>query len=311
MESNEVMRDRHREQTNIDQDNGRRSSPRQKNGRREHLSKNEFAPDDGRYVTLEEYWVKWYENPYPDIDVSYEWNNGRLEAKPAHNGLQLSLYSWFLDLLRRYFETHKNADLINLETGFVLTIADPSEPSGQRGAVRKPDIGVILHSNMVSWGRIDQRHFAGVCDMVVEALSDSTQAEAERDTEEKKRDYALAGVKEYYILDPSGDDLHFYRLAPQERRYEEIQPDKEEVVRSETLPGFQFRRQDLWRQPDLAELALDETYAEYVIPGYLAAVTARIVAEEQAAAHVAARHEAEERAQALEAELARLRQQDS
>jgi very-short-patch-repair endonuclease len=105
--------------------------------------------------------------------------------------------------------------------------------------------------------------------------------------------------------------MHFYRLAPQERRYEEIQPDNEEVVRSETLSGFQFRRQDLWRQPDLAELALDDKYAEYVIPGYLAAVTARIVAEEQAAAHVAARQQAEERAQALEAELARLRQQDS
>ena len=311
MESREVMQDRHREQTDIDTENGRRSSPCQKDGRREHPRKNEFAPDDGRYVTLEEYWAKWYENPYPDIDVSYEWNNGRLEAKPLPNKPQLNLYNWFLDLLRRYLETHKIADIINLETGFVLTISDPAEPTGERGAVRKPDIGVILHSNPVSWGRIDQRHFAGVCDMVVEALSDSTQAEAERDTEEKMRDYALAGVKEYYILDPSGDDMHFYRFAPQERRYEEIQPDNEEVVRSKTLAGFQFRRQDLWRQPDLAELALDEKYAEYVIPGYRAAVTAQRVAEEQAAAEAVARHEAEERAQALEAELARLRQQDS
>ena len=339
MESREVMQDRHREQTDIDTENGRRSSPRPKDGRREHPRKNEFAPDDGRYVTLEEYWAKWYENPYPDIDVSYEWNNGRLEAKPSHNRLQLSLYSWFLDLLRRYLETHKIADLINLETGFVLTIADSTEPSGQRGAVRKPDIGVILHSNPVSWGRIDQRHFAGVCDMVVEALSDSTQAEAERDTEEKKRDYALAGVKEYYILDPSGDHMHFYRIAPQEGRYEEIQPDNEDVVHSETLPGFQFRQRDLWRQPDLAELALDEIYAGYVIPDFHIAVTARRVAEEQAATEAAARQQAEERAateaaarqqaeeraateaaarqdaeeraQALEAELARLRQQDS
>ena len=342
MESREVMQDRHREQTDIDTENGRRSSPRPKDGRREHPRKNEFAPDDGRYVTLEEYWAKWYENPYPDIDVSYEWNNGRLEAKPLPNKPQLNLYNWVLDLLRRYLETHEIADLINLETGFVLTIADSTEPSGQRGAVRKPDIGVILHSNPVSWGRIDQRHFAGVCDMVVEALSDSTQAEAERDTEEKKRDYALAGVKEYYILDPSGDHMHFYRIAPQEGRYVEIQPDNEDVVHSETLPGFQFRQRDLWRQPDLAELALDEIYAGYVIPGFHIAVTARRVAEEQAAAEAAARQEAEEqaaaeaaarqeaeaeeeqatseaaarqkaeeRAQALEAELARLRRRAS
>ena len=296
MESREVSRNRHREQTDIDPDNDRHPSPRQKDACRELPRNNEFAPDDGRYVTLEEYWAKWYENPYPDIDVSYEWNNGRLEAKPSHNGLQLSLCSWFLDLLRRYLETYKIADLINLETGFVLTIEDSTEPSGQRGAVRKPDIGVILHSNPVSWGRIDQHHFAGVCDMVVEALSDSTQAEAERDTEEKKRDYALAGVKEYYILDPSGDHMHFYRIAPQEGRYVEIQPDNEDVVHSETLPGFQFRQRDLWRQPDLAELALDEIYAGYVIPGFHIAVTARRVAEERAATEAAARQQAEERA---------------
>ena len=173
---------------------------------------NPFAPDDGRYVTKEEYWAKWYENPYPDIDVSYEWNNGKLEAKPLPNEPQLDLYNWFLDLLRRFVSTYAIAKLINLETGFVLTIEDLEEPSGQREAVRKPDIGVILNSNPVSWGGVDQRHFEGVCDMVVEAVSDSTPAEVLRDTEEKRRDYALAGVKEYYILDPSGEHMRFYRL---------------------------------------------------------------------------------------------------
>jgi len=108
---------------------------------------NPWAPDEGRYVTLEEYWVKWYENPYPDMDVSYEWNNGRLEAKPLPNPQQLELYNWFLDLLRRYLSTHDIANLINLETGFVLTMEDADEPSGERVQVRKPDIGVILRSN--------------------------------------------------------------------------------------------------------------------------------------------------------------------
>ena len=64
--------------------------------------------------------------------------------------------------------------------------------------------------------------------MVVEAVSDATQAEALRDTDEKRRDYALAGVKEFTILDPSGlfdcrqgpadgvgdnQNMHFYRLT--------------------------------------------------------------------------------------------------
>ena len=294
-------------------------------------SVNPFAPDDGRYVTKEEYWAKWYENPYPDIDVSYEWSNGRLEAKPSHNAPQLDLCSWFLDLLRRFVSTYAIAKLINLETGFVLTIEDPEEPSGQREAVRKPDIGVILNSNPVSWGGVDQRHFEGVCDMVVEAVSDSTPAEVLRDTEEKRRDYALAGVKEYYILDPSGEHMRFYRLIP-EGRYEEMQPDAEGVIGSDVLPGLQFRVEDTQRQPDLVELALDDVYSGYVIPGYQVAVAraeaeaaARQAAEQQAEAEAAARQaaeqraedeasarrEADERMQAMADELARLRRRSS
>ena len=233
---------------------------------------NPFAPDDGRYVTKEEYWARWYENPYPDIDVSYEWNNGRLEAKPLPNEPQLDLYNWFLDLLRRFISTYPIAKLINLETGFVLTIEDPAEPSGQREAVRKPDIGVILNSNPVPWGGVDRRHFDGVCDMVVEAVSDSTLAEVLRDTEEKRRDYALAGVKEYYILDPGGEHMRFYRLIPG-GQYEEIQPDLEGVIGSDVLPGLQFRLEEMERQPRMEELALNDVYSGYVIPRLQIAVS--------------------------------------
>ncbi len=264
---------------------------------------NPLAPDEGRHVTLEEYWDKWYENPYPDIDVSYEWNNGILEAMPPANAPQINLGFWFLALLRQYVNTHDIAKLIYMETGFVLTMEDAAEPSGIRKAVRKPDIGIILNNNPVSWGRVDQRSFAGVCDAVVEFLSDSTQAEVLRDTEEKKHDYALAGVQEYYILDPSGDHMHFYRLAP-EGRYDEIQPDADEVIRSQVLPGFQFRLLDLYEMPELEELALDEVYRGYVLLKYQAAVAA-------AAAETAARRQAEEQLQTMAAELARLRRRSS
>ena len=255
-----------------------------------------WAPDNGRYVTLEEYWEKWYENPYSDLDVSYEWNNGILEAKPLPNAPQIGLYNWFLTLLLRNVETFDHASLINLETGFMLKIEDESDPKGERVQVRKPDIGVILNSNPVSWGATDQRHFAGVCDMVVESVSDSTLTEVLRDTVEKREDYALGGVKEYYILDPEGERMRFYSLESSEQ-YVEIPPDVNNVIRSNVLPGLQFRLEDLQRRPRLEELALDDVYSEYVIPGFQAAVT-------RAA-------KAEERLQELEAELARLRERSS
>ena len=251
------------------------------------------APDEGRRVTKEEYFERWYENPYPDIDISYEWNNGILEAKPLPNRPQLDLYNWFLSLLQRNIETFRHAALLNLETGFELTMPDPNEPSGQREAVRKPDVGVILDTNPTYWGRLDQRHFEGVCDLVVEAVSDSSSAEILRDTEEKKEDYALGGVKEYFILDPKGKHMHFYRLAS-EGRYQDIRPDNEGVIRSDVMEGLQFRLADLYRMPDHEELALDPVYRGYVLPGYHV-LAARAESEEQRADdEAAARHQAED-----------------
>ena len=283
-----------------------------------------WAPDDGRRVSLEEYWEKWYENPYPDLDVSYEWNNGILEAKPLPNAPQIGLYNWFLALLLCNLETFDHASLINLETGFMLTIDDDSDPQGERVQVRKPDIGVILNTNPVSWGELDQRHFDGVCDLVVESVSDSTLAEVLRDTVEKREDYALGGVKEYYILDPGGERMRFYTLTS-DGEYEEIPPDPSGVIRSSVLSGLQFRLDDLHRRPRLADLARDPVYSDYVIPELQVAVSradkaeeqaateskARKRAEEQAAAEVAARQQAEEQLKALEAELARLRKRSS
>ena len=290
-----------------------------------------WAPDNGRYVTLEEYREKWYENPYPDLDVSYEWNNGILEAKPLPNAPQIGLYNWFLALLLCNVETYDHASLINLETGFVLKIEDESDPKGERLQIRKPAIGVILNANPVSWGALDQRHFDGVCDMVVEAVSDSTLVEVLRDTEEKKSDYALGGVKEYYILDPEGERMRFYALTS-DGEYEEIPSDANGVIRSNVLAGLQFRLDDLHRRPRLAELARDDVYSAYVIPELQVAVTraetesaARMRAEEQAETAAAARKRAEEQAateaaarqllekqmKAKEAELARLRKNSS
>ncbi len=325
MKSEEALRDSSQTKTNSSQaartgvSEPASSSTQVESPAQSSPSINPFAPDDGRYVTKEEYWARWYENPYPDIDVSYEWNNGRLEAKPLPNEPQLDLYNWFLDLLHRFISTYPIAKLINLETGFVLTIEDPAEPSGQREAVRKPDIGVILNSNPVPWGGVDRRHFDGVCDMVVEAVSDSTPAEVRRDTEEKRRDYALAGVKEYYILDPGGEHMRFYRLIPG-GQYEEIQPDLEGVIGSDVLPGLQFRLEEMERQPRMEELALNDVYSGYVIPRLQIAVSkseaeaqradkatqradeATQRAEEEAAARQAAEQRAEAEASARQEE---------
>ena len=121
--------------------------------------------------------------------------------------------------------------------------------------------------------------------------------------------------------------MHFYRLGIA-GDYEAIEPDEEGVIRYEMLPGFQFRREDLLREPLLVELARDDVYADYVIPELQVAETRVETAEERADiearradaetqradaetqradAEAAARRAAEEQVQALKAELARRR----
>ena len=107
--------------------------------------------------------------------------------------------------------------------------------------------------------------------------------------------------------------MHFYRLGIA-GDYEAIEPDEEGVIRSEVLPGFQFRRKDLLREPLLVELARDDVYADYVVPELQVAETRVEKAEaradieaRRADAEAAARRAAEEQVQALKAELARRR----
>lgn len=261
------------------------------------------APDHGRYVSKEEYWAKWYE-----AEPSYEWNNGYLEAKPMPNLQQLRLYHWFLALLHQYTQTYGNADLMFLETGFSMVVPNPEKPNTLKEVTRKPDLAAIRHDNAVRWQE-HERSYHGICDLCVEALSDSDQGEIDRDIKIKKSEYEFAGVQEYYILDPSDQHMHFYQRTTA-GTYVEIPPDANGVIRSQILLGFQFRRHDLKRMPSLEELAMDDVYQGYVLLRYQA--TEKRVKREKQRVKRARQKVREERQRAemerLRAEEARLRE---
>lgn len=203
-------------------------------------------------VSETEYW----ENYYEDSDHHYEWNNGYLEEKGVSEKLTIKSYQWFFELLRYYLRATKNGQLLALETGFRLVLPGKT-------TIRKPDLAVILNSNPVRWE--DQDHsYRGICDLCVEALSDSTTAEMERDTVTKFTEYAQAGVKEYYILYAYGAPQGFYQLTPQ-GVYVPIPQQDRDIIGSEVLPGFQFRVSDLQRQPSPEEMSEDQVYQGFML----------------------------------------------
>ena len=77
--------------------------------------------------------------------------------------------------------------------------------------------------------------------MVVEVVSAHSR---ETDYGEKKGEYERAGIREYWIVDPDEGTISVYVLR--EKKYELLgRWKKGEVVRSETLDGFEVAVEDI------------------------------------------------------------------
>lgn len=213
--------------------------------------------EDGQYVSEATYWAKYYRHP----DSNYEWNNGILEEKPGTTVKQYATYDWLDHLLREFLAVKPIGKKLGRKFGFRLVLPG-------KITIRKPDLFVVRNDNAITINDND-RAYQGICDLCIESISDATQAEIERDTLHKKVEYCMAGVQEYYILDPSGNHMKFYRRTPT-KEYQEIDAGAEKVIRSQVLPGFQFRIADLIRQPRLTWLINDEVYRDFVLPEYRA-----------------------------------------
>jgi Uma2 family endonuclease len=211
---------------------------------------------DGLRVSEAEYWETYYHDP----DVQYEWNDGILEEKPMADYQSSEVYRWFVLLLEEYLNAFPVATPVYLEIGFRLALP-------HKTAIRKPDLALILHSNPRAITGEDCTYH-GIFDLCIEFLSDSTPQEARRDTVVKKQEYCQAGVTEYFILDRKGKETAFYRLTETGTYAPISSPDG--IFRSEVLPGFQLRLQDLYDHPDLRERLDDSVYNSFILLDYQA-----------------------------------------
>ena len=174
--------------------------------------------------------------------------------------LSISLYQWFIHLLKEYLTVFPIGRMMALEMGFRLELGD------NEVSIRKPDLAVILHANPVVPHPTD-RSFQGVCDLCIEFLSDSTPTEVERDTVHKKEEYAKAGVAEYYILDRLHKHTAFYSLNEQ-GVYERMESQEPGVIHSRVLDRFVFRLEDLEKQVAFETLIEDPLYQPFLLKSF-------------------------------------------
>jgi hypothetical protein len=205
---------------------------------------------EGKYVSEEEYWDKYY------TDTPYEWNNGILEVKPLSDYLSNLLKYFFEDLVREYRSLGIKFQQISNEIGFQMYLN-----KGKK--IRKPDIGFVGPDSLQM--QYKDCTYKGIFDLCVEFLSDSKPSEVMRDTKQKFKEYAEAGVKEYFILDRNETHTAFYRLK--NGNYARINTN-DGIVRSEVLQQFQFRIEHLYTRPEMKELVNDPVYQHYVKRDY-------------------------------------------
>jgi Uma2 family endonuclease len=159
-------------------------------------------------------------------------------ATDAHE----NLLGFLLSVLRLYTHQRNLGEVRGSRTALRL---------GQEYHAYEPDI-LFVSRERAEIVREDGVH--GAPDLVVEILSPGTRS---LDQGVKRHTYALAGVRELWLIDPEGEHLSgFYQREPGGALKEVSM--SEGVLRSLALPGFFLRAEWLWppsgRLPDEIEV---------------------------------------------------------
>ena len=92
---------------------------------------------------------------------------------------------------------------------FDVRLPEGDEAESEISTVLQPDIAVICDSH-----KLDDAGCIGAPDLIVEILSPST---ARKDHKEKFLRYERAGVKEYWLADPSANTVTVFKLGTDKR----------------------------------------------------------------------------------------------
>ncbi len=101
-----------------------------------------------------------------------------------------------------------------------------------------PDLAIVLHERM---SILNPRFIEGAPDIVVEILSDDRR----RDLVRKRQLYAQAGVREYWIVDPTDDTVTLLELS-NDGYTERAQLTAADTLTTPLLPGLAITLADIF-----------------------------------------------------------------
>lgn len=173
-----------------------------------------------------------------DEDTLAEWVDGEVVyLSPAGLEHQMIL-GWLMRYLGAFLDT--NPIGVVLSAPFQMRLL-----RSERG--REPDLLFVSNQNL---HRLHETYLEGGADLVVEVTSPESLL---RDRGEKRAEYELEGIREYWIINPDERRVDFLVLS-EDGRYERRREDADGVYHSEVLKGFKLPVRWLWERPPLHEV---------------------------------------------------------
>ncbi len=160
-----------------------------------------------------------------------EWVDGEVYLMGTPSLAHQLLSGWLYRFLSGFVEFH---DLGLVLIPLATRLADVP-------ARRDPDLLFIAKSRLPL---PRDNHLEGPPDLAVEIVSPDG---AVRDWQTKRAEYAAAGVREYWIVDPLTREFAAFTLA--RKKYRLLPPDDDGRVHSKLLKGLHVRPAWLWRSP--------------------------------------------------------------
>jgi Uma2 family endonuclease len=166
----------------------------------------------------------WSEEEYLSLPGNHltEFDHGRVEVLEIPSELHQRLVAF---LVRALLE-HVN------RSGLGVVLFAPFPIRLWEGKTREPDL-VFMHSAHAH--RRKDKHWEGA-DLVMEVMSPD---DPKRDRDTKRREYAMAGIPEYWLIDPTDQSVTVFSLGADSSLYtvSGVYRDGQEAY-SPTLTGF-------------------------------------------------------------------------
>jgi Uma2 family endonuclease len=168
---------------------------------------------------------------YPD-KARAEWENGEVILMTRSSGNHSDITVFMVRLLAAFVEHHDAGIVRGPE--FLMRIAGQHKD-------RVPDVLFVANARL---NLVREKDLNGPADLAVEVVSTDSSV---RDWRTKYHEYELAGVREYWVIDPLIKRFDAYSLRG--KSYRQLPVDDEGRVFSKVLRGLYVRPAWFWKSP--------------------------------------------------------------